>query len=177
MKILQYIGLISIFILLNSCQESGLLGEISELRGHAEDALGKVQTHDLEVLKNNKNKAAELIKELSPYFTSLDKPSLKTLVDLANTEKGHRKMKISPDKINTSLQFSVDQLNALYHEYKIDSLSKEQAQKYFEDEKKALDKLTKASENFGLRIELTEDHYLTLIPKAQHLVDSIKALN
>ena len=174
MKNLIFFSLIIIAFLLNSCQEKGLAGDIKALGNIADENLESIEEIDYTPMQNMQKEAQSLSKDLSPYFLSLNKPSSKILVELMNVEKAHRKMDLNPKSLEKDLTYSCQQIDALYHEYKSDSLSEEQAQKHFSDEKKVLSTLQAKTDVMEKKMEYFEQRYKYLIPKAKLIVDSIK---
>ncbi len=174
MKNLTFFSLIIIAFLLNSCQEKGLAGDIKALGDAADENLESIEEIDYSPMQNIQKEAQSLSKDLSPYFSSLNKPSNRILVQLMDVEKAHRKMETNPESLKKDLIYSCQQIDALYHEYKIDSLSEEQAQKYLDDEKKVLATIQIKIDLMEKKMEYFEQRYKYLIPKAQFIVDSIK---
>ncbi len=133
-------------------------------------ALDKV---DVETLTANYKKAGELNKVLSPEFSNFSKTSLKTYVDLSNLEKGHRKADLDFENFRKEIDYSLQQALILKRDVANGTITATDAEKYIADENTVLNKLIKS---FAFKPEKSKDfleRYEVLIPKAQHLVDSI----
>ncbi len=174
MKNLTFFSFIIVALFLNSCQEKGLAGDIKTLGDKANENLESIEEIDYTPMQKMQKEAQKLSKDLSPYFSSLNEPSTKLFVELLNVEKAHRKMDLNPKSIEKDLNYSCQQIDALYYEYKSDSLSEKQAKKYFSDEEKVLTTLQTKTDIIEKKMEYFEQRYKYLIPKVKLIIDSIK---
>lgn len=157
-----------------SCQEPGMKGDVKALENQAQDLLEDVEALDANDFNMSQENSRKLITQLTPFLENLNKPSVEIFAQLADAEKGHRKMKVSPEALIKELNFSLEQIQALSFELEEGSLSQEKKQKYFEDEKRNLAKLDQASQTVSIRTKEIKGRYKRLIPIANHIVDSLK---
>ena len=174
MKFLRFISTIFILLSLNACQEEGLAGEIKSLQNEAESTLDEIQEMDSIPFLSEYEQAKQLIDKASPFFNTLDKFSQKKVADLASAEKWHRKSGFTPIQLQHKLDYSVNQLNALYSEYKSDSITEASAKKYLLVEKDVLQKLIQESSDLKVHLEQLDTKYSRLIPQVSHIVDSLE---
>ena len=164
---------VSIF-LLQSCAEEGLAGEIVTLQNQCGNTLSDVEAFHATTFPIEE--AKEYLSEMMPYFEAFDKASLKTLVDLANTEKASRKVDLDNSKLIKELSYSQKQISALYNEFKADSLSKEIASQYLKEEQGIYYKLKLKFDAMSDSDNKLKDNFDRLMPKAKHISDSLKTL-
>ena len=174
MKFLRFISAIIILLSLNACQEEGLAGEITALKNDAENSLDEIRGIDSIPFLLEYKQAKQLIDKASPFFNTMDKFSQKKISDLASAEKWHRKSGFNPIELQTKLDYSVNQLNALYSEYKSDSITETSAKEYFLVEEEALQKLIQESSDLKVKLEQLDTKYSRLIPQVSHIVDSLE---
>ncbi len=174
MKFLRFISAIIILLSLNACQEEGLAGEIKSLQNEAEYTLDEIRGIDSIPFFSEYKQAKQLIDKASPFFNTMDKFSQKKIADLASAEKWHRKSGFNPIELQTKLDYSVNQLNALYSEYKSDSITETSAKEYFLVEEEALQKLIQESSDLKVHLEQLDKKYSRLIPQVSHIVDSLE---
>ena len=166
-------GLSSIFFL-QSCNEEGLAGEINTLQKQCTATLTDVKLFD--ATEFPVENAKEYLSEMMPYFESFDKASLKTLVDLANTEKASRKVNLNTSELIKTLNYSKKQISALNTEFAEDSLSKALTIEYLKEEQKIYYKMKSKFEAILDSDSRLKENFDRLMPKAKHIVDSLKGL-
>ena len=175
MKSIYLLILASFFIFfLQSCNEEGIAGEIKLLQTDCNNTLVDVEGFEPTVFPIED--ANEYLSIMMPYFESFDKASLKTLVDLANTEKASRKVNLDNSELIKELSYSKTQITALYNEFKSDSLTKELALQYFENERQTYTKLKIVFDSMEDSNNRLKNNFERLIPKAKHIVDSLDNL-
>ena len=174
MKKIKVISLIFIILSLHACQESGLAGEISNLKEQAENALDEIDDYKKIDFSKQQEKSHHLVEQLAPYFPQLKGTSLQVLVLLANTEKAYEKWLFNFDQTEKDLKYSIEQLSILHDNLKSGQLSPKEVQKYVSDETIALNELLNKVAIYKTRISYLESHYSDYIPQAEQLVDSLK---
>jgi hypothetical protein len=129
---------------------------------------------DLDEIELAYKSSGALNKVLGSYFQTLDKPSLKVYVDLSNLEKAHKKSKINLPEFEKQLKHSWEQVLILQRDIENGKISELDATKYLADEAVVLSKLETIMEESKPRLDEYMKRYDDLLPKAEHLVDSIK---
>jgi len=173
MKFFIITVLVSMLVFMSSCKEEGLPGEIQDLKKKAEIALEEAKKLDIDYIKDKKKEAEGFLETLGPYFNQFQKDALKTFVDLSNAAKAQKKSHFDDVNLVVELQKSVDQLESLYNETKIDSLSEEQIKLYLKKESEILEKLQEKTDFFKSQMDYLEDKYSKLLPKAKAIADSL----
>lgn len=170
---IQIIGSLILLFTISSCQEEGLLKEISQTQERAENLLDQINQYKEVDLSEEQKEAHKLVQSLSPHFNQLKGEALKTFVNLANVEKANKKIDLNFDNLEKEVKYSIEQLSALHRELKQNELTIEKAQDYLSTEIKVLKKsevLFKIKENDILNLQ---ERYQSLIPKNKAIADSI----
>jgi hypothetical protein len=176
-KALKIIGLLIFLISINACQEKGLAGKINRAKERAETTLEQIEDYKDVDFSKQQEEAHQLVSKLSPNFSLLKDENLRLFSNLANVEKANRKMNLKFDDLEKDLKYSIDQLSALYTEFKTNELTKEQAETYFQTEDSVLNFLIlqfRAKETDILHLQ---ERYQNLLPKTRILVDSLSAIH
>jgi len=177
MKYFKFISIVVILLSINACQEKGLAGEIDSIRSEAKDLLEDSQAIDSVIYQKEYKKTLILLDKVLPFFQEMDKFSQKKIADLASIEKWHRKTVSKPAGLQKNLEFSVTQLDALYFEYKSDSINELSAKEYLLTEEKQLKILSQQVHNLETQTERLDEAYSRLIPQVQHIADSLENAN
>ncbi len=168
----RFLIILIVVLSVHSCKEEGIAGDIIETKKHAKESLEELQ--NLKLAEFPVEQAEKYIEELGPYFSSLDKKSLRVFVELSNTEKGRKKMTVNPPvELEKEFVFSIKQLSALYTAFKKDSLNIDSVQVYLTTEKQVLGKLNQDILTIKNNRKMLLKGYDRLIPRAKYLIDSI----
>lgn len=174
-KLISILSIVLMMVLVSSCKEEGLSGDISKLKSDAKAVIEDVNEINLKLLESSKTEAHGLLEELLPYFNQFTEDALKTVVDLANAEKVHRKKThFNTDALIKDLNFSLDQLDGLSNEVQLDSLSQEQIDAYLKKETEIIEGIKEQVDAYKNKMHNLENSYKDLLPKAKALADSIR---
>lgn len=173
-KLISFLALVLMMGLVYSCKEEGVSSDIAKLKSDAKAIIEDVNEINIKLLENSKTEAHGLLEELLPYFNQFKKDALKTVVDLANAEKGHKKSRFNTEALIKDLNFSLDQLDGLYNEAQLDSLSQEQIDAYLKKETEIIEGIKEQVNTYKNKMHNLEARYKDLLPKAKALADSIR---
>lgn len=172
-KLVSILALVLMMGFVSSCQEEGLSGDISRLKSDAKAAIEEVNEINIKLLEESKIEAHGLLEELLPYFNQFKEDALKTVVDLSNAEKVHKKTHFNTEALITDLNYSIDQLDGLYNESQLDSLSQEQIEAYLKKETEIIEGIKEQLSVYKNKMHKLETRYNDLLPKAKALIDSV----
>ncbi len=176
MKYFKYlwISLLSLSLMMSCQPMTAEEKAVQDLVAQAEQHLEKIQKVDMTQLQKTRDEAKALEKKMGTYFANLKGEALSTLSELANTTKAFRKSHFEPKDFNKEYQHNIKQLQSLLEDFKHKAISKEQFEKYLQDEKKAMDLLNQKTEAALSTILFVEKSYQRIMPKARHLGDSLQ---
>lgn len=160
---------------LPSCQpQSAEEQEINALLKQAQEKLEQIKTIEVSALKEKRDQAKGLEKNIGTRFTELEKEAQSLLGRLANTNKAFRKSHFNQKEFQDKYEYSIQELQSLLKGFQDKSISKEAFDQYLADEKKVMKMLNFEVDRSISTIELVKTEYQKLIPRIQQLSDSLQ---